>query len=55
MNTAAVPNQTGDIDPGEKPPARIFIPTALVPPVLDKKTRKPKTAKTKGKKKGKRK
>jgi len=55
MTTAPVPNQQGDIDNGEKPPAKIFTPNVLAPPVLDKKTRKPKTPKTKGKKKGKRK
>jgi hypothetical protein len=42
MNTSAVPNQTGDIDRGEKPPAKIFTPTLLAPPVLNKKTGKPK-------------
>lgn len=42
MNTSAVPNQQGDIDNGEKQPAKIFTPTLLAPPVLDKKTRKPK-------------
>jgi hypothetical protein len=41
MSTAAVPNQQGDIDNGEQPPAKIFTPTALASPVLDKKTRKP--------------
>jgi hypothetical protein len=41
MNTTPVPNQTGDIDPGEKPPAKIFTPSVLAPPILDKKTRKP--------------
>jgi hypothetical protein len=41
MNTAPVPNQQGDIDNGEQPPAKIFTPTVLAPPVLDKKTRKP--------------
>jgi len=57
MNTAAVPNQTGDIDNGEQPPAKIFTPTVLVPPVLNKVTRKPRekkertpAKKTKGKK-----
>jgi hypothetical protein len=42
MNTSPVPNQTGDIDNGEKSPAKIFTPTVLAPPILDKKTRKPK-------------
>jgi hypothetical protein len=55
LTTAPVPNQSGDIDNGEKPPAKIFTPNVLVPPVLDKKTRKPKPPKTNGKKKGKRK
>jgi hypothetical protein len=41
MNTAAVPNQQGDVDNGEQKPAKIFTPTVLAPPVLDKKTRKP--------------
>jgi len=57
MNTAAVPDQQGDIDNGEKPPAKIFTPTTLAPPVLEKKTRKPRekrertpAKKTKGKK-----
>ena len=56
--TAPVPNQTGDIDNGERPPAKIFTPAVLAPPVLDKKTRRPRgkttkrtpAKKTKGKK-----
>jgi hypothetical protein len=41
MNTIAVPDQPGDADTGEQPPIRIFTPSVLTPPVLDKKTRKP--------------
>jgi hypothetical protein len=42
MNTSPVPNQSGDVDAGEKPPAKIFTPTLLAPPRLNKNTRKPK-------------
>jgi hypothetical protein len=55
MTTAPVPNKPGDIDNGEKSPAKIFTPNLLAPPILDRKTRKPKPTKTNGKKKGKRK
>jgi hypothetical protein len=46
MNTAPVPNQPGDVDPGEQTPAKIFTPMVLVPPLLDRKTRKPRQKKT---------
>jgi hypothetical protein len=50
--TAPTPNQTGDLDRDsngniiERPPIKIFEPQDLVPPVLSKKTRRPKGVKT---------